>query len=1135
MWADPEDEARSPYQLWGHVDEEDLPVVPPPRTLQVLATPTKRILGQRGHPPQDGKWLEAAGFSTSSSSNTRGSENSGRLHGKEDFAEYRAGYKADHGDLHDLRGSQAQSETYGGFKVESGDLRALRNFKGQTPAELADAGGNLKFRNNQSSSFSVVSSPDANSVSQEGWSKKPKDAVYGALRYLGLVNNKRNPAQSGQKSEARDSVGPFLEFALSICFASAVECKALAMAATEEERHALQKLRALAERHHLLGRGVVMSSDNDATLSPADLVFAFLEASATRQHGFGRKESSSSMMSRGRSYSRVRFDSTPSPPDSRSGDVRHVNSPPRQESELSNVIQAGQYLTNLPRQDSNASSIQSAISMNILNRRTGFGRSQSDFSATSFADFNRKQGQIPSPAEVGGKAATAATETSAPDAAPAFVEFLIFTLKGQELNQGPLLEPRNKGGGGTDFVLDLKLNNEFARSNPDDDLASALTYHSYCDALFGSNGEEKEPISAEIAKVDGLEGKQTIRVLFNSKCLRTHNTWQAHLLAQQRALLDVVAGKLKAAEKSLKADEEVKEEERELLRGFRKIVRREQGADDLQAPVEIFVVEQKEKLREEAKQLCQILSYPCEDFNSLKKATNAIAEASKRTVGRVVSMISQRSANAGGTQNTLPELLESRPGRGLNDWRCRALCTTGRNDGKSLLETPTQVVLLGMTWLTRGLQLPEDWLQQGVFVVLITEAGDFEDVGRELEASGEGEIREKLRAKGISDYLIHPLSLDSLSAVISHAEERRLEEYLLLDILGRGATACVHKAKRLKDNETLALKEINMRRLSRAAKEEIDRELRLLRELSWPSIVFTLDAWENEKEKLRYVVMPLLEGGSLLTRIEAARIGGKGEEGYSVDRVADWFVQTIHGLSYLHWRGVIHRDVKPGNLLIGQDNRLLQIGDLGSAMLLPGTGPFPNPHAKVVAPVTSPAYASPEALLQDTHLAASDIWCVGASFFEVLTLHPLFPEVQSMAEAKEHVRAFDPSMAAPTGATNYALAALSTLNQIRCSSTSSAAAVELAGSLPELVRPDFMQRPTAASIALRYFCMKRVKTLLKETGAVPKGNLSSHIEDYKTLLKQSQAAKSTAPDAAGVSPVDSPVAHGRGPRHPRTL
>eukprot|EP00913_Durusdinium_trenchii_P020868 g19606.t1 len=541
------------------------------------------------------------------------------------------------------------------------------------------------------------------------------------------------------------SQGHLLEFALSVCFATAAECRALAEAAGEEDKKALLRLRALAERTNLLGRGVVVSSVNDATLSPAELVFAFLEASAnSRRHTYGRHHSASSMMSSaGRSFSR-------------------------------------------------------------------------------------------------------------------------------ESSAEPL--PLGSKGGSGNLVLDLKLNHDFIKADhTDDDAASALTYHSYCDALLGSEGPPGpwihlprnleyfkelavaeggyveleqfdsdggrrgqagiQPIEARgipqggnhkallaepsklllppdkmpeqgirsrvrasdaawfnivhaahqrgvMRPVDdalvprdrqghlitngagGVEkGKQTIRVTFNSKCLRTHNRWQAHLLAQQRALLDMVTGKLKAVEKTLKADEEVQEEERELLRGFRKIVRREQGPDDVQAPVEVFVVEQHPKLRAEAEELCRILSYPCKRFSSFSQATQAVAEA---------------------------------------------------GDGKGVTDLPTQIVLLGMAWMSRGHQLPPEWQQQGVSVVLITEAGDFHEVGRQLEASGEGEIREKLREKGICDYLLHPLSLEGLSAVISNAEERRLEEYLLLDILGRGATACVHKAKRLRDNETVALKEINM-------------------------------------------------------------------------------------------------------------------------------------------------------------------------------------------------------------------------------------------------------------------------------------------------------------------------------------
>ncbi|CAE7376923.1 NEK1 [Symbiodinium natans] len=1119
------DEARSAYAQWSAVSDDELAVQPPPRTMRALATPASRRLGQRlAAPGVDAADVEDVAnrgghvFGNSSGSSARPDEGKFSSGVEEHAIRGPNGQKVDSGDLLSLHAGQAASKpvlspridasprAHGGsplLKVDLSGLPMPRGFsKGSSMSKVGfdekggimpdTFGGQLRFRDNhtQSTLGSAFESGEADSAynGSDSWAKKPRDAAYAALRYLGLLPTAAPGAPKPGVPLASSVVGQLLELALGICFASAADCALLAEKASVEDKKALQRLRALADRVNLLGRGVVVSTASKATLSPAELVTAFLDASASqqnnasrassptgRQPGYGRKDSNFSQMSkpsllRNRTNSRVRFDATDS-----------------------------------PRAASPGSPIEA---------RSGFNRSQSDFSCTSFTDFNRKQ-------------ATARKDTDI--AAPAFLEFLIVVLKGgQEQRIGAVSPPSPLGNGaasvagGGDVVLDLKLDNDFGRlvsNHPEDDNASAMTYHSYCDAMVtgaGGEGEEKEVISAEVVKLGGTEGKQTMRIAFKSKCLRTQNEWQKQLLAQQRALLDVVTGRLQAAERTLKEDEEVKEEERELLRGFRKIVRRERGSTDTQLPAEIFVVEKRQKLREEAEELCRILTYPCQTFHSFSRAMEALQEASQETIQRVVSLVSRGSAHSMVSARGA-DLLDGRPGDDLPDWRCRALCTTGRGAGNQLIERPSQIVFLGMAWLMRG--LPEEWQQQGVYVVLITEADEFEEVGRQLLASGEGEIREKLRAKGICDYLIHPLSLDSLSKVISEAVQRRLEEYLLLDMLGRGATACVHKAKRLRDNETIALKEINMRRLKNA-NEEIERELKLLRELSWPTVVFTLDTWENRTEQLRYVVMPLLDGGSMQQRIEAARGAESEEVQHSDELVADWYVQTLHGLAYLHWRGVIHRDIKPGNLLIAEDGRLLQIGDLGSAMLLPGTGPFPNPHAKVVAPVTSPSYASPEALLQETYYAASDLWCVGVSFFEALTLHPLFPDVQSMAEAQDHVRAFDPSMVGPTnGATNYAVAALSVLNQLRCSSSSTQATVELAGELPELVRPDLMQRPTASGIASRYFCIKRIKTILKETGAVPKGMVSTHLEDYKALLKQSQAARNTTPDAAGVHAV----------------
>ncbi|CAE7927806.1 unnamed protein product, partial [Symbiodinium necroappetens] len=387
-------------------------------------------------------------------------------------------------------------------------------------------GGQLRFRDNhtQSTLGSALDSGEADSTYQrsESWAKKPKDAAYAALRYLGLLPT-ATPTASKPVLLGGSMVGQLLELALAICFASAADCSALTESATVEDKKALQRLRALAERLNLLGRGVVVSSESKATLSPAELVTAFLNASAQsgsrgasptgRPPGYARKDSTQSVLSkasllRHRSTSKVRFDATDSP----------KASPRTPDREL----------------------------------RSGFNRSQSDFSCSSFTDFNQKQ-------------ARAKKDTNT--AAPAFLEFLIAVLKGgQEQRVGAVSPPSPPGtaavgANGNDVVLDLKLDTDFGRSSsahPEDDNASALTYHSYCDAMVAGAGEDevKEVISAEVLKLGGTEGKQTMRIAFKSKCLRTQNEWQKQLLAQQRALLDVVTGRLQAAERTLKEDEE---------------------------------------------------------------------------------------------------------------------------------------------------------------------------------------------------------------------------------------------------------------------------------------------------------------------------------------------------------------------------------------------------------------------------------------------------------------------------------------------------------------------------------------------------------------------------------------------------
>mmetsp|Transcript_130358 Transcript_130358/g.253880 ORF Transcript_130358/g.253880 Transcript_130358/m.253880 type:complete len:616 (+) Transcript_130358:1215-3062(+) len=579
------------------------------------------------------------------------------------------------------------------------------------------------------------------------------------------------------------------------------------------------------------------------------------------------------------------------------------------------------------------------------------------------------------------------------------------------------------------------------------------------------------------------EDNKRIRIAFETNCLRTKIEWQKHKLSHQRRLLQMQSSKVKAAEQK----DDAREEQQKLLRGFRKIITRELGAAESNHRATVFIVERRDELRTEMEDLCRILEYPIRGFKRFTDANRALQER-----------LQPSKMQTSGKDET--NLLYGRPGNGEQDWRSLGLVSTSSSTSATVLpyETPIQVFLLGFTCLEESMQ-PQD----GIIKILAIELEDLEDLGRLLMANGEDEIREKLQGRGIIDYLIHPLSLHSLQSVIGTGLRRHFgQEYLLVQIVGRGTSGMVHEAKRLQDGETFALKEINTRRLSRTAKQDVERETKLLQELSWPTVVFVVDAWESPTDQLRFLLMPFLKGGTLLHATEAAA---------EPELVTDWYVQTLHGLCYLHWRGVLHRDLKPGNILLADGGRALQIGDLGSAALLPGPGPHPAKRNIVRGTVSTPAYASPEVLVDGNYMTASDIWSVGASFYEVLTLKPLIPSNKALAEIKEIVDNFDPDHKTSNASQNLAVEALAVLAQ---GGHSGAPASELM----ELLHRDPLRRPTAAALASRAANKQRLRSVLAKFGALPeKTRQERHLDFFARIVTESDAAADMpAPEVGGV-------------------
>jgi len=199
--------------------------------------------------------------------------------------------------------------------------------------------------------------------------------------------------------------------------------------------------------------------------------------------------------------------------------------------------------------------------------------------------------------------------------------------------------------------------------------------------------------------------------------------------------------------------------------------------------------------------------------------------------------------------------------------------------------------------------------------------------------------------------------------------------YKLLRLIGRGGTSVVYEASRPGETRRLALK-ILKRELCRdeAVKRRFQREARLLKEIAHPGIVEVLD--EGEEDGQYYLVLPLVENptlGETLNQTGSIQVPGPHAGLIHV------LVSVLMALDAIHQRGVIHRDLTPGNIFVESGNRglLVDFGIvkiLGSESILTRTG----------ALLGTVPYMSPEQLSGDPVTHFSDIYQVGFVLYRMV-------------------------------------------------------------------------------------------------------------------------------------------------------
>ncbi len=211
--------------------------------------------------------------------------------------------------------------------------------------------------------------------------------------------------------------------------------------------------------------------------------------------------------------------------------------------------------------------------------------------------------------------------------------------------------------------------------------------------------------------------------------------------------------------------------------------------------------------------------------------------------------------------------------------------------------------------------------------------------------------------------------------------------YRLLDTLGEGGMASVYKAQDLLLERLVAVKVLREQWASDA--EFIARfrqEARSVASLSHPNIVAIYDVGEDAGR--HYIVMEYVEGASLKEVLSAGPL--------SPLRVVEVGIQVCAGLEYAHQKGIVHRDIKPHNILIHQSQA--KIADFGIARALGSASQTGGGEV-----FGSPFYFSPEQVRGEEATAASDIYSLGISLYEACTGSPPFQAASPIATALKHI------------------------------------------------------------------------------------------------------------------------------------